>query len=744
MLSALAFLAVGCIGEEFNNDIPSAECGDEVQFGLSLSNPETRTIYGVEDNNAFPIYWVNGDKVQVYSPECLTGRNQAEYQVAVDGATQNYATSLTKTGTTGVQWGNKASATFYSIYPSAGVTWSNDGTVTASMNIASTQSLTHTLVEGTYYATDMDNVVMYAKTTANRTDGTVNLKYWPYSTIIEFELNADMSQNADASIFVESLTFTSPNTNIAGDFDLKLGSTIGVTSPTNGSKSITLQFATQPELKTGSTTLKAKMCLIPRSDVASLAGWTVSVVAREGTTSGAYTYTIPTPKEGVTTSTALEAGKVHKIKLPKLTATKEWEYKPGAWMPELPGYETIYLTELSIPGAWYAGSKISQGYQNTTSFTELWNAGVRAFGAECRSYTPRTGFLGGGDISNDSPTRVCLSGNGSEHSGAYTHQWAQESAMIYISDIIKQIAGAVSDKNEFAVLVLSYSDGGSGGHRDLDYKYFMTGLQKEITESGATNIATQISQNTTIGDVKGKLIIKVNVDNRVDYSCSGVSAMYSAVPLIAGTNVTGGLDLSSVYYSDLINGSWIGQDATTEADSSYDYTAEPDITADSFLWCFTSANRTSTDAGNDIPTYEDREATLNAMMEKSREIYEASTHNVWFYFNCGGTQTTSSTEDGSGTDFATTMNTWLLDVINTKMNGKVDDVGNVISASDPSPLGIIMFNQCTNTDYSGPTIIRSIIEMNNKVVLKHRSTRSAAASYSSGMTGQNVSAIGWE
>lgn len=54
------------------------------------------------------------------------------------------------------------------------------------------------------------------------------------------------------------------------------------------------------------------------------------------------------------------------------------------------------------------------------------------------------------------------------------------------------------------------------------------------------------------------------------------------------------------------------------------------------------------------------------------------------------------------------MNGWLLNTIKAKSN--------------PSPLGIVMFNQCTNEAYNGPAIIDAIIKMNSKFYLKHAGT----------------------
>ena len=114
------------------------------------------------------------------------------------------------------------------------------------------------------------------------------------------------------------------------------------------------------------------------------------------------------------------------------------------------------------------------------------------------------------------------------------------------------------------------------------------------------------------------------------------------------------------------------------------------------------------------PTYTQRQTALSAMMYYSKRIYDASTHNVWFYFNCGGTLVTTNRwgneNKPSPTEFAKTMNLWLKNTINAK--------------TDPSPLGIVMFNQCTgaNATYYGEDIIKAIIEMNSKFYLKHAGT----------------------
>lgn len=127
------------------------------------------------------------------------------------------------------------------------------------------------------------------------------------------------------------------------------------------------------------------------------------------------------------------------------------------------------------------------------------------------------------------------------------------------------------------------------------------------------------------------------------------------------------------------------------------------------------------------------------MMNISKQIYDASTHNVWFYFHAGGTQATSSTSVGpSPTAFATEMNTWLLNQINDK--------------TEASPLGIVLYNLCTDETYNGPAITKAIIEMNSKFYLKHAGSEeggtsgqsdvtSSAPGYSTGVTDKGENAI---
>ena len=720
---AVASLASAC-SDDLNPDGPAnkAEKGDEVRFTMALPGADTRTIYGEETSTGFPVYWVNGDKVRVASPQCMAGRNNAEYSISA-GEKQNYATSMTKTGEYGVQWDTEDEATFYSIYPSTEKTALNitDEPVTATLTVAASQFASITDNGTSIYAqpAEMGNVVMYAKSTASKNDDAVELHYTPFSTVIEFEINAPDTYSGfqKSEITIQSITLVAPNTNttIAGDFTFKFpttdNSTPSVEAAAGGSNAITLHFVDNNQyttvLSTKKQTLKAKMCVMPISGVANLSGWKVEVATSAGTFS-----------KNLTDQTGeLKPGLVHKVKLPKLNyASEEWKYDLTNWIPSLPDYRNIYLSELSLPGAWYAGStegvSNGTGYQATSSITELWDKGVRAVAVECR--TNSTLSWGG-----YTPNSVCISGSGSNINGAYRGG----TNITTVLDAIKK--ALASHQDEYAVLVLSYADGGSGGHRDEDHAYFLQGVANALSRYTDIVYSGPITKNTTIDQVKGKLIVKVNVDAKITlgkYTAANALISYNPFLLQISTNAA---NFAHPYYSDLYWSGWADANKTCAQVSTLTGISDAEA-ASKFIWVFSSANRTQLNSGTDttIPKYENRQAALKAMMTFSKTVYERSNHNVWFYFNCGGTQAKSSTSDSpSPTAFASTMNSWLLETINAK--------------ADPSPLGIVMFNQCTNATYNGPAIIKAIIEMNSKFYLKHAGTSGGSTGGNADPTAQN-------
>lgn len=738
MSLALALLAVGCNDDEIAPDRHPANTGDEVQFGVTLPGGSTRTIYGEETGSGFPVYWVNGDKVKVASPQCNI--QQAEYLVTVKTETQNYADNITKTGDAGLQWGASETADFYSIYPSEGATFSFAGnTVTADLSVNATQYASITDKGESYYAqpADMNNVVMYAKNAGvEKTSETVPLQYTPFSTVIEFEVNAPATATAGQNdgIIIQTLTLTAPTgTTIAGNFTFSFPETEGaapsVSPAAGGRNAITLHLLENNQYKTtlstAKQTLKAKMCLMPISSVQNLEGWTVALNTSVGTFSK-----MLTAKTG-----ELKPGLVHKVKLPELDyANGEWVYNLNNWITSLPDYKNIYLSELSLPGAWYVTDKDYQG--NNQTIANLWSSGIRAFGLECRSSSENQGNI---FSPNWVPTHVVGSNSGTNSdllgtTGGDSYYYNGTPVSTYIKDIATELN---KHQDEYAVLVLCYADGGRSGLRKKDYAYFINGLAKEIQDAGVSVIyENEITPNTTVNDVLGKLIIKVNVDSNIpkDAYNNNMNALFSYNPYQNQMSDTD--KFIKPFFSKMYWKTW---------EDSYKSLSDFTTLADNELrWCFNNANRTKPDNASgsgrgDTPTYTQRKTALVSMMNISKQVYEASTHNVWFYFHAGGTgEGQYTTTSPSPADFATNMNSWLLDQINAK--------------ADASPLGIVLYNFCTNSTYKGPEITKAIIDMNSKFYLKHAGSEeggtsgqsdviSSAPGYSTGVTDKGENAI---
>ena len=387
MLFMLALVAVCCSEEDLVTPANPAKSGDDVQFGLSLENL-SRTIYGNETSvttnnvttNYFPIYWVNGDKVQIFSPQCLEGRRNAEYQVILpkNVTNPNYADNLTKTGEIGVQWGNGETADLYSLYPSGNYTLSSDGTKAENIFINYSQNI---IVDGATVKSDMEDCLMYAKRTSVPRGDVVNLQYDPISTVFMITLNVP-NESADDFI-IQSVSLEAPDgVDIAGTFSLNISDGSFGAWGNNKAKSVSAQIY---DKATGGyyTLAKGKSVQIPLfiapikdqnniENVLTIDGWKIKVAANQ--------------KEYVKTlaKQTIKPGKVHKVTLPNLSTTAVVEWDVSKWMTYIP--RNVYLSEVSIPGSWNSINPDFQTTEKTDAETiaKQYSQGVRAFHLDTR------------------------------------------------------------------------------------------------------------------------------------------------------------------------------------------------------------------------------------------------------------------------------------------------------------------------------------------------------------------------
>lgn len=250
IISALALLACSCQDEEQGGVQPTP--GQDVQFGASLEQSATRTIYGDEANNAFPINWVNGDEVVVFSPDCASngGVGKAIYKVNVgeeNSGKQNYANSLDKTGEIGVRWGNNTTGSFYSVYPASSLyseVSSDCKTLTLTMPAQQDNTFERT-ESGIKAYPDMRACFMYAYTQNVSSGETVNLKYKPISTAVRFKLQGPLN-NDNGPVTINYVRLYAPTgTNINGTFEFAdvTDTSTGIPEPKRGLNYVTMNVA---------------------------------------------------------------------------------------------------------------------------------------------------------------------------------------------------------------------------------------------------------------------------------------------------------------------------------------------------------------------------------------------------------------------------------------------------------------------------------------------------------------------
>lgn len=745
LLSVLAFAAAGCVEDNFNNGMPSAESGDEVQFGLSLDNPKTRTVYGTEDETKnesgvvtashFPIYWVDGDKVQIFSPQCLEDRRNAEYEIILPTVDSQgnpvlpyFADELIPTGENGVQWGGSQTADFYSIYPSGKYIFSfSDNTKTAENVVIANEQ--HVVVDGGNIQHEMKNCLMYAKTTGVQRGEIVNLHYDPISTVVMLTLK--VAANADAypdEFTIQSISLVAPSsTNIAGTFSLNLETGTCVDFTTAYS---TTTVRISNTASTGYHTLKNGESITVPVFLApgkySIEDWKVEVVAN----GNKYTKTL-----GITED--LVSGQIHKITLPELKpASKDWEV--DKWMTYIP--RNVYLSEVSIPGTW---NSLNEDCQSVTNIAEQYKLGVRAFHLDTRWKADNDPWMGETFTGITKPTITELSvatggsGNTYKYDGGNLMKPSFKSFADYLGQITKEVK-----EDEYMVVFCTFAQNSYNGDRCPSTWY--EAVSKACAENEKVYDAKSITANTLVGDVLNKVIVIVNLDSSVSSTelPANSKCLFTYIPMQLPKNYYEGTTshTDALYYST----------KSESGISMYTSHAQISTTGSSSVDCG--------DRGYSHPLTS-RDALVTSFWDWSKNNYGTTNymHNKWIYLGLGGYIMTSSSSNGSG--YETIENRYA-----PMIYDRIDQMGK--NNVPYYPVGIILMNHkhegnytitngttTTDLNYNFSDVCKKVLMLNNKYPLQFDpnkptdykpATKSAAVSYSSGMNDQGVSAFGWE
>ena len=743
-LLGLSLLALVACNQENMPERPTPTPGAEVKFGVSLNKTDvTRTIYGeehtVDDKKFFPIYWVRGDKVLVTSPQCLNGRNTAQYKVSVDtDKQQNYATSLDKIGEAGVQWGQKDFADFYSVYPADNA--SVEGT-TFSLTMPNVQYDILDNEDNKVYA-DMNACFMSAVSKDVPNGHDVNLTYEPLSTAIRFTLRGPLSGDphvqTDSKVIISKVVLKADQTQIiAGDFTVDM-STGTVTPGEKRYNEITLytHYAeTGGYLTLGlNDEVELNAFVIPYENLAVNENWKLEVTTAQGVV-----YTTPL---GGTGDGKLMPGRIHRFKgkLPSLPApTTDWD--PSNWMVNVP--RNVYLSEISIPGSWnslnkefqYAANRSSELDVNSVeaqkaAIADQYKAGVRAFHIDTRwkgKYEAFKGYV---------MTDLSVANGADANTIGLTGPKYMPKDNISFATVLKCITDHVKS-NEYMMVFCTFAQN--------SYEETEGGWMKAISDACADDRiidARTISSNTVVGDVLGKVIVIVNCakdPRKIDNLPKGSKCLFTYTPL----------ELDENRYKTQ---PWCTGAIVNCADASLNmYSAQAQIMASPM-----DAAKGYTVSGRGYaPAWAERKQKTENILKWSLDNFQKKNyaHRDWLYNGLGGYLCTSGGKEvkDSQKEVAKELNRW----IDSKMK---------LMAAKPTgeqtpyyPVGLVLMNYVTDATYGVP-VVKGILSHNNKFRKAYDPNKdpldpsnngstsdvnSAAPGYNSGMKDNGTDAIGW-
>lgn len=772
----LICFATACVEEMPNNDSPVTSAGDAVQFVAGLNNSQTKTVYGEENGNYVKVKWVAGDLLSVYGTNAVEGREQGTYKVtsvSTNASGDSYAGDLQMIGDHGVQWGGEKSS-FYAVYPST------DGTFTTTANGASvqtainaTQSNLFTLsgttwsgvqtnAEGTQTMTD---AIMYACNTG--TDGSglvndgktpVNLQFKPFSTVLKFTLNGVQTPSGLTNVYINQIDVTAPDgTTIAGSFPLTINSdaTASAGTITNGSSTVTIK----PQSLDANNTLVNNILVkpgeaiefsvftIPQANI-NLNGWKVRLL----TSHGQKTFTINASTTDV--NAKLKAGQIHKVKVPKLNSLNDdFKFNPEEWISQLP--VTVYLSEISMPGAWYA-TDTEHAYQvitnGSTDLEGQYAAGIRAFNIDCRltlapgknveDYNQSDSRLNNGyyrykddeaHIDNGTLVLACAGTEKRDNflsGGKLTSiGMTVENAIISLGEIISQ----KENQDEFIEIILTVSEKpkteSSWWFGTVTPKLMLKAIANVLNKESVKQYlyTDHITSDTTIEDVLGKIVVKVNMntsnDKIVSYGKPTVNDVQSLDKnFVAPMMISSGSMASNNDYisGDIIPGTFNDYTSPTMI-CGHDYEIG------SLLYYNHQANNTS---GNNQPTIGQRQTAIDAIMEKASTNHQSGV-KAWYQLGIGGV------ESNDYTTIAKTMNQYVYKKVMEKMGYSFNEDGTLVTetitnadgsvttipsidenSQDISPVGIVLMNQCLSTSSYGPELIDAILKLNARFYMQ--------------------------
>lgn len=661
LLASVLIVIGGCQDDEIIEPVVPVEPGEEITFGSSLDDVQTRIVYDDEPNEGadgtkyYRVSWEDGDQIAIYCPEASQSK-LVDYAITPDANDPTTSSAVTKTNAdaAGLQWGDGDEHHFYGFYPASSVTGEENGKIRAS--IPTTQNVKEWNIQSnenggrTFYGkTEADKYgYMWAYGKALRSDGNtdVALTFHPWMTVIEITIPGPTDGTTRYVSNVNIVATEGTETMLAGEFicdmtPVEQGATNPIYTPieeggeVNNTISIS-GFVPQGQ-RPSDYTSNEYFVKLGQNDKMVIRAYLLPIDEQHAIDARNITIAVSTLNGGTLRKTlgfsavgpnSIQPHKVNRVTLPSIEGVS-----PNYWMSSLD--RNIYLSELSIPGSKFSyltaannASPVYQGADINTQFKD----GLRAFMAQLKANVTynatRTGnFITGFDYSYDlvNATLPIEGGN-------------SQTLLNLIEDVASGLQEAENelgeDRNlECAVLMLTYAGGGGVGvnftgrpESGADANtvggadnVWMDALEHVLTEL-TTNTSLdenvrnriytgEITANTTLDDVKGKIIFKINYNT--DEQASHMSSE-AQVPALFSR--------------------WMNTATQTTVPL---YWGTPNQASAGLSWMYHEA----THVGSDTEiTWAKKQQEVLAVLQKSVDEYQNNdAHNTWFMVDAGGT-----------------------------------------------------------------------------------------------------------
>ena len=748
-LLALGVVALsGCQDEEIVKPVNPAVTGEEITFGSSLYDVETRTIYGDlnEEGTAYPVTWEKDDQISIYCPEAAQGKI-VKYKVTPDAVDASKSSAVTKVNSeeAGLQWGAAETHHFSAFYPGDKIIASVEGKLRAQIPVEQTPvgwkketneagGTTYTGIANTDYA------FMWAYNTHDKSDGgDVALVFKPWVTILDVEINGPANQGEAikmSSVQIRSLSNETLNGEFLIDFNpvednesnYPTYEEYGNPNATRSQISIQL-YANEIKSENGQTEpfndfitlsyndkIVVRFYLLPKDVNYDTSGEGRSDLQVRVTPFNSAALTRTLNAQNGTAHGGIIAHKVNKVILPSVSKTG-----PNYWMSSLD--PNIYVTELSLPGSkmsYQTAENVSGRnavYYQDLSIADQVTNGIRAFQIQTASSNEPAGWLDSGDAS-DQVLYMTVAGN---------------KTSTRFKDIVKEIATGLKTaedagkKQEYAFILLTAALGECDSYgpfgRTAGKLAWMDAIRNELAEMAADEdtyrlYTGEIKPGTTIDDVKGHIIVKVNYndDDMGNHLSENdrIPAMFAKWGVF--DDVSTPFEETSAYAINLMR--W---------GTSYN------VNNGALQWFYHEATSVGYNNNGGEETYAQKIGNIEDMWNRSVEYYnDNSGHSMWFLNDLGGCYVNGGYNSGESQDG---VSAWTQEVgpyaTRLLQNRTVD-----------ATLGIVLINYANpSNEYSG-NLIQTIINNNFNFQLRTNGDTPSQQFNATYTNGGN--AIGWD